>query len=74
MMYRLIGSGNRYDWCFLSMGIGIGSVKNACNYRSDTASFKTDLTMKKVVTSNKHSKIIKKLVTQDYLHNLLVLV
>ena len=74
MMYRLIGIGigNWYNRCFGGIGIGIGSVKNACNYRSDTDSFKADLTMKMVVSSNKHSKIISKLVTQDYLQNLLV--
>ena len=56
VMYRLISIENRYNLCFW----GIGSVKNACNYQFDTDSFKADLTMKMVVTSNKHSKIIKK--------------
>ena len=59
-MYRLIGIGTTgVFW-------GIGSVKNACNYRSDTDSFKAALTMKMVVITDKHSKIIKKVVNFNY--------
>ena len=70
MMYQLIGIG--IIGIFWGISIGIGSVKNVCNYRSDIDSFKADLTMKMVVTRNKHSKIISKLLTQDYPQILLV--
>ena len=47
VMYRLIG--------IIGVFWGIGSVKNACNYQSDTDSFEADLTIKMVSATNIHN-------------------